>query len=206
MQRLYFCLFTLFCALSFFSCTPQKRVQKYAYLFEEKVYPPLPKPTVVPQPVKAEVTPKPLPVIKVVDRPKAALPSPTSVLDQQTARIIQTAMSYQGTPYRYGGMSSKGMDCSGLICVAYQSINRSLPHSSRILLRSGRKVSRTHLQPGHLVFFSAKNGTTIDHVGMVQEVMQGKVSFIHATVSGGVRIDRLEDPYWKVRYRDAVAL
>lgn len=115
-------------------------------------------------------------------------------------------MTYQGTPYRYGGMNSKGIDCSGLICVAYQAIDRQLPHSSETLLRSGKQVARDQLQPGHLVFFSAKGGRKIDHVGLVSAVHGEHVEFIHATVSAGVRVDRLDEGYWKSRFREAVAL
>ncbi|MEM7372862.1 MAG: NlpC/P60 family protein [Bacteroidota bacterium] len=206
MRRLYFRLFLTACICSLWSCTSQKRVQRYAHLFEEKTFipPPISIPSLLPHP---KLVRKPLPIVKAIHLSPAVVEVPlTPVLDMETHLVVQTAMSYRGVPYRYGGMSKTGIDCSGLICRAYQAVDRPLPHSSRILLKQGTQVLKDQLRPGHLVFFSGKNGKTIDHVGMVQEVTDGKIAFIHATVSGGVRVDRLDDPYWRVRFRDAVAL
>jgi len=118
--------------------------------------------------------------------------------------IVQTALSYQGVPYRYGGTSRQGMDCSGLINVAYQAADRYVPRSSSQIAAEGDRVKLSKVIPGDLLLFSAKGGTRIDHVGLVVEVQGDEVAFIHATTSAGVRVDRLTDTYWDKRFRKAV--
>ncbi len=187
------------------SCSPQRTVSKYSYLITEKaaVRPELKKRVVVSTPVsvKEEVAEELSAVIEVSPERPGRL---SRRENQETNLIIETAKSYLGTPYRYGGMSRLGVDCSGLMCLSYQSVNKSLPRTSMAMAASGRKVEKDELEPGHLVFFDAKNGHSINHVGMVVASANGEVQFIHASSSAGVRIDRLEDPYWSKRFRRAV--
>jgi cell wall-associated NlpC family hydrolase len=120
--------------------------------------------------------------------------------------VLETARSYAGTPYRYGGTSRTGIDCSGLVCNAFQAIDWKLPHSSQSLAASGTEISQQQIFPGNLVFFSAKNTKTINHVGIVNRISGGQVYFLHATVSGGVREDNLANSYWRIRFRKAIQL
>lgn len=187
-------------------CSPQKTVSRYSYLITEKpsIRPELQKSVVasLPASVKEEVVEEVSGMIEASpERPRRV----TRRENQETAMVIETAKSYIGTPYRYGGMSRLGVDCSGLMCLSYQSVNKSLPRTSKAMADSGRKVDKEELEPGHLVFFDAKNGHNINHVGMVVASANGEVQFIHASSSAGVRIDRLEDPYWNKRFRRAVA-
>lgn len=188
------------------SCSPQKTVSKYSYLITEKtaVSPELKKrvETILPGSAKVDVARVPATVTLEMspERPVRNVPPE----NQETSMIIETARSYLGTPYRYGGMSRLGVDCSGLMCLSYQAVNKSLPRTSKAMAESGRTVTKEELEPGHLVFFDAKNGHSINHVGMVVASANGEVQFIHASSSAGVRIDRLEDPYWSKRFRRAV--
>lgn len=188
-------------------CSAQKTVSKYSYLITDKaaVRPELQKSVValLPVSVKAELE-ESTAVVEIEMRPER----PRRILrreTQETTMVIETARSYLGTPYRYGGMSRLGVDCSGLMCLSYQSVNKALPRTSKAMAESGRKIEKEELEPGHLIFFDAKNGHNINHVGMVVASSHGEVQFIHASSSAGVRIDRLEDPYWNKRFRRAVA-
>ena len=115
----------------------------------------------------------------------------------QTA--ISTARSYTGTPYRYGGTSKRGMDCSGLLCVSYRSAGLTLPRTSAEQSKFGKPVKVSELKPGDLVFFSAKKGRKkITHVGMVTTVKQGKdLKFIHSSSKLGVIENNLLSDYYR---------
>ena len=191
------------------ACSPEKKVQRYSYLFEQGKNNPRPasspaSPEVMPTAERPPAQPaRPNPV-EIEDNHTAATAHSGELSNRQVDRVIKTAQSYLGTRYQYGGTSRRGIDCSGLVCTAYGAINRELPRASSQMARSGRDVQRKKIEPGDLVFFSAKNGNSIDHVGLVTDVQRGEVSFIHSTTSAGVRIDRLDDDYWAKRFRKAV--
>ena len=124
---------------------------------------------------------------------------------KETTKVIRTAESYIGTPYKYGGISKRGIDCSGLMCQSYKSVNKTLPRTTKSMSQSGKNIPLRKVKEGDLVFFSAKNRRGIDHVGLVTDVRGSKITFIHSTSSRGVRKDSLEDPYWKKRFRRAVS-
>lgn len=111
-------------------------------------------------------------------------------------KVIKEAKTYLGVPYRYGGINRNGIDCSALTSNAYQSIGMKLPRSSKDQSNFGLPVKRKRLRPGDLIFFTAKNNGKIDHVGMVTQVKESEVTFIHATTRKGVRFDRLDVGYW----------
>jgi cell wall-associated NlpC family hydrolase len=109
-------------------------------------------------------------------------------LDEDVATVIQAARSYTGTPYKWGGTTRVGMDCSGLLCTSFQSIDVALPRTSDEQSRYGSKVKLKDIREGDLVFFGANRfSNEITHVGMVTEVRsKDEVRFIHASSSVGV--------------------
>lgn len=131
-------------------------------------------------------------------------PLPANV-PAQMAAVIETARSYQGTPYRYGGTTRQGMDCSGLLHESFAAINVSIPRSSNEQAAWGEPVRPQDLRPGDLVFFGASPGSsTITHVGMVTEASPESVQFIHSSSSLGVIENALETDYYLSRFIKAV--
>ncbi len=112
-----------------------------------------------------------------------------------TARdVIDAASSWLGAPYRYGGNSPQGTDCSGLTCMAYErGAGIKLPRSSREQADYSRRIRRGDLRPADLIFFSrTKGGNDINHVA----IYLGDNRILHATTSGGVTVSDLDEPYW----------
>lgn len=117
--------------------------------------------------------------------------------NNKTESIIKYAKSFQGTRYKYGGTTRKGMDCSGLIFVAFKKENINLPRVSRDMAKQGKSVSLSKTKKGDLLFFKTnKNKKTINHVGLVVENKRGNILFIHSTSSKGVIISSLDESYW----------
>ena len=111
--------------------------------------------------------------------------------------IVDYAKSFEGTRYKFGGTTKKGMDCSGLVYTAFGKKDISLPRISRDMAKKGRRISLSQTTEGDLVFFrTSKNKTSINHVGLVVETQNGEIRFIHSTTSKGVIISSLRESYW----------
>ncbi|MBC9783313.1 C40 family peptidase [Heliobacterium chlorum] len=110
--------------------------------------------------------------------------------------VLQTAAQFLGTPYLWGGMSCLGIDCSGLVFMAYRLQGIELPRDAHEQWEVLEPVEKEkYLKPGDLIFFST-DGTIADHVGIVGDGGQGQ--FIHASSSlGGVQWSNWNEPRWK---------
>jgi cell wall-associated NlpC family hydrolase len=115
--------------------------------------------------------------------------------------IISYAKTFLGVPYRYGGTTPSGFDCSGFINYIFGNFGFSLVRTSYSLAELGETISIADIEPGDLMFFkgSNSNSSSIGHVAMVVEVLPDDVKFIHAA-NGGVRIDNLKTKYYIQRY------
>lgn len=111
-------------------------------------------------------------------------------------RVLLDVISYLGTPYKYGGMSRRGIDCSGFTATIYSgAADVKLPRSTKEQFTTGSTVERDELQFGDLVFFNT-TGRTPSHVGIF---IEGDL-FAHASASEGVTFSSLESTYFKKRF------
>jgi NlpC/P60 family len=109
-------------------------------------------------------------------------------------KLITDAKNQIGVPYKWGGTTPAGFDCSGFINYVYNKQDISLPRTSADMFATGSSVAKSNLQPGDLVFFTTyKAGAS--HAG----VYVGNQQFIHSA-SSGVKKSGLGDYYWKDRY------
>ena len=110
--------------------------------------------------------------------------------------LLENVDEWYGVRYRTGGNTKTGVDCSGFTVAVYAAVyGIALPRVSRDQYRISRKISTTELQQGDLVFFNTR-GSGVSHVG----VYLGNNKFIHASVSRGVMVSGLFEPYYLQRF------
>ncbi len=115
--------------------------------------------------------------------------------------LVKVVMGFLGTPYKFGGSSIRGLDCSAFVRKIYGFFDINLPRTAREQSRVGKRISRSDLEIGDLVFFNTRR--SIGHVG----IYVGNNEFIHASYRGKeVRIDTLDTPYYDKRFIKAVRL
>ena len=104
--------------------------------------------------------------------------------------------SWLNTPYRYGGNSKNGIDCSRFVMQAYNNVFGLNTNGTSIeLSKMGETINKTQLQEGDLVFFRTK-GKNINHVGIYLQ----NNKFVHSSTSRGVIVSSLDEPYWMRTY------
>ncbi|OBZ08633.1 C40 family peptidase [Bacillus sp. FJAT-26390] len=114
--------------------------------------------------------------------------SERSVLDASVADVI-------GTPYKWGGTTNKGFDCSGFILHVFNQFDVKLPRTSQSQSETGTEVNKDELREGDLVFFNT-SGKGVSHAG----IYIGEGKFAHSSTSKGVTITKLSDSYYEKRY------
>lgn len=128
----------------------------------------------------------------------------STVKNEAIDDMITFAKKFLGTPYRSGGITPTGFDCSGFINYIMGNFGITfLSRTSYGLAEFGRTVKINDIQPGDLMFFKGSNvnSSRIGHVGMVIEVTEDKLMFIHSSTSRGVIIDNFKTSrYYIPRY------
>jgi len=115
--------------------------------------------------------------------------------------LVKASLGFLGAPYRLGGFSLKGIDCSGLVKKIYAAFNIDLPRTAYQQSRVGMRVSRKELVEGDLLFFNTRR--SFGHVG----IYIGDNKFIHAASwKRGVRVSSLNESYYNKRFVRAVRL
>lgn len=118
--------------------------------------------------------------------------------------LLERGFTLVGTPYRYGGSSRKtGFDCSGFVSFLFRKeAGIELPRSTREMINlDAPKIKRSELEPGDVVFFNNRGRGQVSHAG----IYIGGDQFIHSSSSrsGGVRVDSLDDKYWRSSFMQA---
>jgi probable lipoprotein NlpC len=117
------------------------------------------------------------------------------------SQVIAAAEQYQGTPYRYGGVDRRGLDCSGLVYLSFRdALGIDIPRTTTSLYAWAEPITEHNLMPGDLVFFNTSG--PLSHVGLYA----GNDWFIHAASAGpktGVMYSKLSENYWKRTFAGA---
>ena len=115
-----------------------------------------------------------------------------NILSVSNPELYKISAAWIGTPYKYGGHSKKGIDCSGFVTIVYrESFNKNISGSAGELCKSSKPVNRSDLQEGDFVFFKIRK-KRVSHVG----IYLGQNKFVHASLNSGVIISDLEEPYY----------
>ena len=115
--------------------------------------------------------------------------------------LIDTASEKLGTRYRSGGTTFNGFDCSGLIFNTFNQIDFTLPRSSNQQAKIGTKVQKSQAQKGDLIFFATNGRGSINHVGMITEIIGDEIKFIHSSTSLGVIVSSIKEAYYSKRFK-----
>jgi cell wall-associated NlpC family hydrolase len=118
-----------------------------------------------------------------------------SVGDDVGSRATRVALDQRGSPYRYGGESPDGFDCSGLVFYAYGQVGKRVPRTTRDLHRVATPVPRRSLRSGDLVFFEIDG--KLSHVGIYVDGDR----FVHAPQSGRrVSLESLDADFYRLAF------
>ena len=112
-------------------------------------------------------------------------------------QLINAASDYLGARYRSGGSNPEGFDCSGLMYFTFSKFDIILPRSSNEMSNLGTVLNPNEIRKGDLIFFKTNGRKIINHVGMVVEVLEDEIKFIHSATSKGVIISSTKEPYYK---------
>ena len=145
------------------------------------------KPTTQGKPVTVQVKHK---VTNHTAKPLRTVPASGNVKE-----ILTYANTFTGVPYKFGGTTPAGFDCSGYIRHVFQKVGVQLPRQADEQYTVGKKVEKQNLQPGDLVFFETYE-PGVSHSG----IYIGDGQFISATSSSGVAVADIDDSYWGPRY------
>lgn len=126
--------------------------------------------------------------------------SDTTYLVEQ---LINSASENLGANYRSGGTTPEGYDCSGLMFATFSKFDIILPRSSNEMSRLGTVLNPNEIKKGDLIFFRTNKKSIINHVGMVTEVLQDEIKFIHSATSSGVIISSTKEPYYSKSFAQA---
>ncbi len=110
-------------------------------------------------------------------------------------QILNVAAENLGSPYRGGGTTPAGFDCSGFVNYTMSQFDIELPRSSAEMSRIGKRILKSEAKSGDLIFFNTSGGG-VSHVGIVTENNDGILKFIHSSTSSGVIYSSTAEGYY----------
>ncbi|MBV8063631.1 MAG: C40 family peptidase [Nevskia sp.] len=117
--------------------------------------------------------------------------------------IIETALGQVGRPYRYGGGTPDGFDCSGLVAYSYAEAGIQVPHNTSALRKAGSRIDLGDARPGDLLFYRFENSPNALHVA----IYLGHGKMVHAPAAGKqVSVIHTDDTPWPGRFLGAERL
>jgi cell wall-associated NlpC family hydrolase len=137
---------------------------------------------------------------KAATTAKKSTPKPAVKTADYKAKAISVAKSNLGVKYKWGGNTTSGFDCSGLVTYSYGKAGVKLPRTAAEMYNVGTKV--TSYQPGDLLFYATSGGRKVTHVA----IYIGNGQMIHSATSKGVSIASINNSYWKPRFIGAKRL
>ncbi len=144
--------------------------------------------------------------VVINDEPTPADFTPDPYESYFAQQIVNNAMQFEGVHYRGGGTTPAGMDCSGMVYATFQIFDVTLPRSSAdMAANAGREIKLDEVKKGDLLFFDNNPyKKRVNHVGLVTEVTEdGEIKFIHSTLSSGVIVSSMKEPYYIRTYVQA---
>ena len=119
----------------------------------------------------------------------------TPAEEVKNTKMFEFIDTWYGTPYRLGGTTKKGIDCSAFSQFLFASVyGLSIPRTAREQYYLTSRITRTELKEGDLIFFNTRGG--VSHVGVYLQ----NNKFVHASTSGGVMISDIFDEYWARKF------
>jgi cell wall-associated NlpC family hydrolase len=115
-------------------------------------------------------------------------------------KIANAALENIGIHYHTGGTNQSGFDCSGLMVASFSKYDVKLPRTSNEMSRFGKRINPKKAQKGDLIFFKTLGNRKINHVGMVIEVNEDEIKFVHASIKKGVIISTTKEGYYKSKF------
>jgi cell wall-associated NlpC family hydrolase len=117
--------------------------------------------------------------------------------NEESSSLNSYIQQWLHTPYKYGGMSKSGVDCSGFSSIVMRDVfDIDIPRTAEDQYNSGEKIRDGWRKPGDLVFFKNVRGRGVDHVG----IFLGNNRFVHASTKKGVIVSDLDEDYYHQRY------
>jgi cell wall-associated NlpC family hydrolase len=112
-------------------------------------------------------------------------------------KIVETTLENIGSRYKTGGTTKSGFDCSGLMYASFGKFDVKLPRTSNEMSRFGIKINPKEARKGDLIFFRTLGNKQINHVGLVVEVNDEEIKFVHSSIKRGVIVSTTKEGYYK---------